>query len=76
MTIIVLSAQEAARKQEYFDLGDREGMSPYEQAEEQILDAIDRLHSELCEIQALKTHAHEWDSESDYCVHCGADGRA
>lgn len=76
MTINVLSAHEAARKQQYYELSDSEGPSPYMVARAQIREAIHRLQEELTQIDFLSTHQHEFDSESDYCCHCGADGRA
>jgi len=27
-------------------------------------------------VRLLREHAHEWDRETGYCVHCGADGNA
>lgn len=37
--------------------------------------AIGMLKRYRAEVQALATHAHEWNSD-DYCNVCGADGRA
>jgi len=71
-------AGEAARSREYYDLGGLgpgDGPEPYTRTLRQIGEAIRRLRFVAREIKALRTHAHEWSAD-DYCVICGADGRA
>jgi len=63
------------RSAQYFELGDCEGVSPYQEALNQLDHAIGQLKRARAEMQKLSKHAHQWDS-NDYCSICGADGRA
>ena len=63
------------RSQESFDLGDCEGISPYQDALNQIDASIGLLKRARREMQELAQHPHQWGGD-DYCTICGADGRA
>ncbi|HEU5463700.1 MAG TPA: hypothetical protein VFV82_06190 [Candidatus Binatia bacterium] len=78
MKIEVMSANEAARSQEYYDLGGlgrSDGARPYHTAKRSIQHAIATLNRELKEIRKLERHTHQWNND-DRCDLCGADGRA
>ena len=66
--------RETARSAEYEALA---GEAPTAYGE--LLQSIDRAIGGLkrfrAQAQALSQHSHLWD-ENDYCVYCGADGRA
>lgn len=64
---------EATRRAEYASSGGDE--SPYPTALGEIDAVIGFLKRFRADIQALSVHQHKWDS-NDYCVFCGADGRA
>lgn len=66
---------QANRSNQYYELGDAEGMPPYRQALNEIDAAIGRLKAARREMQQIAGHAHRWNDD-DYCSVCGADGRA
>ena len=63
------------RAQNSFELGDPGGLSPYKEALRRIDSSIGRLKRLRAEMQELAGHVHEW-GDRDYCIWCGADGRA
>lgn len=64
----------ASRSAEYANLGGYDA-DPYGDLAKQIDRTIGMLKRARAEVQALKSHAHQWDS-NDYCLICRADGRA
>lgn len=63
------------RWQEYYELGDPGGKSPFRQSLDELDAAIGLLKRYRREMQSLAGHSHRWN-EDDYCSVCGADGRA
>jgi len=65
------------RAEQWFELSGVSGnvRSPYQVSLNHIDAAIGRLKRLRKEMQDLSVHRHEW-SEDDYCIYCGADGRA
>jgi|ERR1700723_218042 len=63
------------RCQESFDLGDCEGISPYQNALNQVDASIGLLKRARRRMQKLAKHIHDFKT-NDYCTICGADGRA
>jgi hypothetical protein len=66
---------QTCRSQQYYELGDPGGISPYRQSLNEIDASIGLLKRYRREIQQLAGHTHRWDDD-DYCSICGADGRA
>lgn len=64
---------QVAREREYADLGGYE--DPCEHRQKEIAHLIGKLKRAHAELGQLRRHAHEWGSD-DYCLICGADGRA
>jgi hypothetical protein len=71
VTVLESDAMKAA---EYADLGGYDA-NPYGDLAKQIDRTIGMLKRTRAEVQALRSHAHKWNSD-DYCSVCGADGRA
>ena len=65
---------EAARSKEYADLAG-DDFDPVAQRQEEISHLIGRLKRAHADLGELRTHRHQW-GENDYCLTCGADGRA
>lgn len=65
---------ETARVKEYADLGG-DDYDPVRQRQRELSHLIGRLKRTHAELESLRTHQHEWGSD-DYCMICGADGRA
>jgi hypothetical protein len=74
-TLIERNEARVLRCQESFDLGDCEGIWPYQDALNQIDASIGLLKRARREMQALAKHIHDFGM-NDYCTVCGADGRA
>ena len=67
---------EAKRKSEYISLaGIPDIESPYREFRKEIAKTIKDLRMLSREAKRLEYHMHEWN-EDDYCIVCGADGRA
>jgi hypothetical protein len=64
----------ACRNTEYADLGGYD-VNPLGELLKEIDYAFSVLKKARKEAQFLKTHTHEWDND-EYCIFCGADGRA
>ncbi len=68
-----------ARRAESYELAglpSADAPHPYTAATRAIDHLIGRLKGIRADIQRLATHRHTWAPETDYCIHCGADGRA
>ena len=68
---------EVCKRRQYEELGDvsdDEG-NAYDDAIEVLSKLQAFIDTSLVEIKELKAHFHQW-SEDEYCVVCGADGRA
>lgn len=68
-----------ARQAESYELAglpSADAPHPYRAATRAIDQLIGRLKGIRADIQRLATHRHAWAPETDYCIHCGADGRA
>lgn len=68
-----------ARQAESYDLAglpSADAPHPYTAVTRAIDHLIGRLKGIRADIQRLATHRHAWAPETDYCFHCGADGRA
>lgn len=64
---------DAASESEYWELA---GITESDTEEPHPYDLLQNaLESGLRELKTLREHRHEW-GENDYCVICGADGRA
>jgi hypothetical protein len=61
-----------ARTAEYQDLVGESGRAVYRSIEYRFNRIAARTRRELAE---LRNHTHKW-GEDDWCVYCGADGRA
>ena len=66
---------EVAKQKEYADLGG-DDYDPCETRQKEISRLIGQLKRMHAELGQLRAHRHEWSPETDYCVLCGADGRA
>jgi hypothetical protein len=76
--IIVGESRRAARSEEYYylaGLGLSDAPRPYHKSKRDLQRLIGYANREIKAIQQLERHTHEWDEE-DYCMICGADGRA
>jgi predicted DNA-binding protein len=68
--------ESAIREVEYASLaGEGLEQHPYDVIVKQAKLAIRQLNQTIKEANSLKSHVHVWGS-NDYCIHCGADGRA
>lgn len=65
-----------SRSQNYFDLSDADGPSPYQTGLNYIDFAIGRLKTLRRDVQELSQHEHDWSPETGFCYICGADGNA
>lgn len=74
-TLIERNEALVLRCQESFELGDCEGISPYQDALNQIDASIGLLKRARRRMQKLAKHIHDF-GKNDYCTICGADGRA
>lgn len=68
-------AHETAKQYEYYDLGGADGESPYDTTLKDLDHLIGALKRARQAVQAMAAHTHEWSS-NEYCMVCGADGRA
>jgi hypothetical protein len=70
---------QVARRAESYELAglpSADAPHPYTAATRTIDHLIGRLKGIRADIQSLARHRHAWALETDYCIHCGADGRA
>ena len=79
LPLVIHQAIEAAERKaklaaQYVNLGGYNA-DPYDDLARQIDRSIGRLKRARKDAQALRAHTHDWD-QNDYCVICGADGRA
>lgn len=63
------------RRYQSWELGGCDEPDPYTEALKMIDSTIGELKRERRYVQRLREHLHEW-GEDDYCLICGADGRA
>ena len=73
--LLAMVPSQASRSQNYFELGDADGTSPYQSAISELDELIGFAKEIRAELQSLNKHSHEWNSDA-YCVVCGADGAA
>lgn len=71
---VALDLQHACRSAQYEDLAG-EDITAYNRLMAEIDHSIGVLKKFRRDVQSMNHHAHDW-GDDDYCMICGADGRA